>query len=266
MVDSLQMDFQKLDQLRVGLDNHPVEYIYNKFFDNPANTWQQARQHSATWQFPDCWMARYWCYFDQNGDLLKNARILDIGANFNFYGVWALEAGASHIHAVEPDSVRYALGKEYTEIVNRNNQYTYQCTTVDSFMRTYQGESYDVVFLLDMIYFLTNGIDLLDFIKKRINPRYVFLESNIDPIECNNEQGHFKLISAPTQSRDFSAVSDSGKDTKISLLPSALALRSVINDQGWKIHSYYDYKDFVGRGDSPPRREARTNFYVLENV
>jgi 2-polyprenyl-3-methyl-5-hydroxy-6-metoxy-1,4-benzoquinol methylase len=263
MIQSIKVDFDALEKIRPGLDNNTIEYIYHKFFDNPGYTYEQSLKDAKSWQFPECWLARHWCYYTVNRPLLQQARVLDLGANFNFYGVWALEAGAQSVHGIEPDADRFALGKEYVNIKGHADQYLLDNCTTDQFMRNYNGEQYDVVFLLDMIYFLTNGIELLQFIKNNVKAKYVFLESNID--QDVTEFGHFKLFNASTQSRQFSAY-DPVQSTKLALLPSKNALRNVIESQGWKVSCYYDYLDFVGHGESPPRREGRTNFYVLENT
>ena len=267
MIQSIKVDFDALEKLRPGLDNNTIEYIYHKFFDNPGYTYEQSLLDSKSWpkswQFPECWLARHWCYYTVNRTFLQQARVLDLGANFNFYGVWALEAGAKSVHGIEPDARRFALGKEYVDIKGRTNQYQLDNHTTNQFMYNYKGEQYDVVLLLDMIYFLTNGIELLQFIKDHVNARYVFLESNLD--QDVTEFGHFKLFNASTQSEKFCAY-DPDHSTKLALLPSKNALRNVIKSQGWKVICYYDYLDFIGRGESPPRRKGRTNFYVLENT
>lgn len=265
MIESISLDFDALEKLRPGLDNNTIEYIYHKFFDNPGYTYEQSLRDPKSWQFPECWLARYWTYYVVNRHLLKQARVLDLGANFNFYGVWALEAGAKSIHGVEPDTPRFTLGKEYVDIKGHAGQYRLDNWSTDQFMQNYKGEQYDVVFLLDMIYFLTNGIELLQFIKDTVKPKYVFLESNIDRDHPDSEFGHFKLFQASTASNYFSAY-DPVSSTKLALLPSKIALQNVIKAQGWKVLCYYDYLDFSGRGESPPRRDGRTNFYVLENT
>jgi 2-polyprenyl-3-methyl-5-hydroxy-6-metoxy-1,4-benzoquinol methylase len=265
MIDSIKVDFNTLEKIQPTLDSGTIEYIYHKFFNNPEYTYSQSLKDPKVWKFPECWLTRYWCYYVINQQVLQNARVLDIGANFNFYGVWALDAGASSVHGIEPDVSRFALGKEYVDIKNYKSQYQLDNWSVNQFMDNYKGEQYDVVFLLDMIYFLTNGIELLQFIKDKVKPKFVFLESTIVQDHSNTSFGHFKLFNATTQSNQFSAF-DPDHNTKLSLMPSKNALRNIIELQGWKIICYYDYLDFIGHGESLPRKDGRTNFYVLENI
>ena len=266
ILDSIKLDFDALEKIRPGIDNNSIEYIYHKFFDNPGYTYEQSLKDPKSWQVPDCWLARYYCYYVVNKDLFLGSSVLDLGANFNFYGTWALDNGATSVHGIEPDPRRFALGNEYVNIKGYNNAYRLDSWTVDQFMQNYRGEKYDVVLLLDMIYFLTNGIELLDFLKNTVKPKYVFLESNIDFDSDSESLGHFKLIDASTDTKHFSAYSsDPDATTKMALLPSKNALRNVVLSQGWDITCYYDYLDFLGRGESPPRKEGRTNFYVLRN-
>lgn len=266
MQPTVQMDFSALDQLSVDMqDNAYVEYIFHKLFDNPEWTWEQAVQCPATWNFPECWRARYWLYFQQHQQYLKDARILDLGSNMNFYSAWALLNGAAQVTAVEPDVRRCTLGQEYAKIRNLDHRLHTLNLTIDDYVKTAQHSCHDVVFFMDVMYYLNNGIDILALIQSRVKPKYMFLESTV--VEDHSEHGHYEVWYPSIDSKTLQSFSnDTQTESPLALLPSRLALYNTIIDQGWQIISYYDYKDFVGHGESPPRRSGRKDFYLLKNT
>ena len=102
------------------------------------------------------------------------------------------------------------------------------------------------------------------FIKKKIKPKYLFLESTVT--DDVNDHGHFELWYPSVQSKDFQSFDRNNQTTPAALLPSRQAIRSIINHHGWKILCYYDYKDFIGHGESPPRKQGQKDFYILQNL
>lgn len=266
LTDTIKMDFAELDRIRSQLnDNYYAEYLFHKLFDNPDAQWDESRRDQAGWQYPECWLARYYLYYMLHRDYLQDATVLDLGSNLNFYSVWAILNGARHVDAVEPDVVRFNLGKELIDIRHMSHQVTCIQDSIDGFFDSYQGQSYDVVFLLDVFYYLTNGLEVLKFIKEKIRPRYLVIESTV--IDDYREQGHFELWYSSTDTKviqSFKSISDQ-EDARFSLRPSRNALNNIIHNLGWKISSYYTYQDFIGHGESPPRKTGHKNFYMLES-
>lgn len=257
------MDFRALDDLKNILqDNLYVEYVFHKLFDNPTWTWDEAIKCPATWQYPECWRARFWLYYLYHKQYLENARILDLGSNMNFYGVWALINGADTVTAVEPDLIRYKLGVEYAELRGMSNRLSARNLSIDAYRDINDSQCYDVVFLMDIIYYLVNSIDVLIWIRDTIRPRYVFLESTVT--EDILPQGHFTVWYPETDTRKIQSYDS--RTNNLALKPSRQALFNMIQDQGWKIISYYDYKDFEGHGESPPRRQGNKDFYLLQLI
>jgi len=52
----------------------------------------------------------------------------------------------------------------------------------------------------------------------------------------------------------------------MAMTPSRNALNALIAAANWEIVFYYDYHDFIGHGESPPRKQGKKNFYVLKNL
>ena len=256
------MDFDQLTKLANTLDDHGyVEYIFHKLFNDPTATFQGLEHHTA-WKYPECWHARYWLNYIQHGYTLKDASVLDLGANLNFYSAWCLLNGARSAHAVEGDTTRHQLGKEYIGLRNLQDRCTTQLATVNEFMQSYNGEKYDVVFLQDVLYYLNNHTEMLSFIKDTIKPKYFFLESTV--VNDITENGHLEVWFPGVDTKNIQSVIENGKHP-LGMFPSRLALRNMIDHNNWKIISYYNYQDFVGHGESPPRKAGLKDYYLLEN-
>jgi len=265
MTRPFSMDFKKLEELKYILDDSSyVEYIYNKFFENPAAQFKSKEDHS-TWSYPECWLARYYCYYILNGHILKDQTILDLGSNFNFYSAWAVLNGAKSSLCVEPDVARFTLGLEYIKIRNLESKINCLNLSIDQYFKSYQDQKFDVVFLLDVLYYLTNGIDVIGFIKTKIKPKFLFVESTVS--KDFSEHGHFELWHSSTDTKQFqSFLTESQSCNNLSLRPSTNALKQIFEYYNLKIVSYYDYHDFIGRGESPPRRQGNKVFFVLEVI
>lgn len=259
---TVTMDFDALDDLRTTMqDNLYLEYVFHKLFDNPNWTWEQARQHEPVWHFPECWRARYWLYYQMHRQYLQDATILDLGSNMNFYGVWALLNGARQVTAVEPDVTRGELGREYAQLRGFHDQVLTLHATVQQYLEQPTVDSVDVVFFMDVMYYLTNAIDMLQLIQQRTKARYVFLESSV--VEDHSPQGHYEVWYPSTDTKKIQSFGTSTQ--RLALKPSRQALYNTIINQGWEIISYYDYRDFMGHGESPPRRQGLKDFYLLKN-
>jgi 2-polyprenyl-3-methyl-5-hydroxy-6-metoxy-1,4-benzoquinol methylase len=263
---TLSMDFAALDDLQNTMqDNLYLEYVFHKLFDDPAWTWKQAKQYAPVWTFSECWRARYWLYYHQHREYLQGARILDLASNMNFYGVWALLNGASNVVAVESDETRSKLGQEYVTIRGLQNQLQTHTANIDDYLNQSRHQPFDIVFFMDVMYYLTNGIETLAAIKDRIRPKYVFFESSV--VDDHTEHGHYEVWYPSTDTKKIQSFSHSNNEaSRLALKPSRKALYNTIISQGWRIISYYDYKDFVGHGESPPRRSGHKDFYLLENL
>jgi len=255
----LQVDVTTLDHVRKLITNEPyIEFIFHKLFDSPECKFSDYDISTCQWSFPECWVLRYYLYFVLHKELIQGANILDLGSNLNFYAVWAMLNGANKIDSVEAEKVRYKLSLEYVGINNLTSYINTVNQTIDEFIKEYHDQKYDVVFLLDVLYYFSNGIDVLQFIKDTIKPKYLFLESTVVDDYCNS--GHFNLWTTSGDPKIFQSYTE-----KSALVPSRNALNNVIKQLGWKIVAYYDYQNFIGRGESPPRKSGHKSFYILRN-
>jgi SAM-dependent methyltransferase len=258
---SIALDIDQVAGLVLN-DSHYIEYIYYKLFDNPEYTFDQYDPASQKWKYPLCWLARYHLYYIMHQSIIKDARILDIGSNLNFYSVWAILNGARYVHSFEADLTRYTLGAEYIKLRKLEAQISTENCNIDDFIKNYKSNNqYDVVFFLDTLYYLNNGITVLQFIKEVIKPKFLFVESTV--VNDISEDGHFALWSPSTDSKKFQSYQ--GNLSNTGLVPSRNALYNTLVSQGWKVVTYYNYHNFVGLGESPPRREGKKDFYVLSS-
>ena len=260
------MDFQALDNLDL-IDSGYVEYIWHKFYDNPNAVFENINNHT-TWQYPECWLARYWLTYTLHSHLINDKDILEIGSNFNFYSVWSMLNGAKSVHGIEPDADRKKLGKEFLQIRGFEKQVHTDLLDVNQFLEQYDGKKYDIVFFQDVLYYLHNPIEVLHRITHQIKPKYMFLESTVThDFDTSNNENNFNKGSFHVYypSQDSITVQSYKQQMTMALTPSRTALWEMLK-QDWKIISYYDYQDFVGHGESPPRKEGMKDFYVLERL
>lgn len=262
LTPTIAMDWNQLAKLTTTLDDHGyIEYIFHRLFNDPTAEFQGLSGHTA-WRYPECWLARYWLNYVVHGYTLKDASVLDLGANLNFYSAWCLLNGADRAHAVEGDAVRFQLGQEYIALRGLQDRCTTQLATVNKFMQSYQREHYNVVFLQDVLYYLNNHVEVLSFIKDVIKPKYFFLEVSV--VADTTENGHSEIWYPSVDTKNIQSVVENGKNP-LSMMPSRLALRNMIDYTGWQVVSYYDYQDFIGHGESPPRKSGLKDYYLLEN-
>lgn len=264
LTDTIKMNFDAIDSLRHQLkDSYYAEYVFHKLFDNSDYTWNQSLKDPKVWTYPDCWLARYYLYYILHDYCFSNATVLDLGSNLNFYSIWAITNGATKSMCVEPDTTRFNLGKELVNIRQLDSKIDCNNISLNDFCADYRGEKYDTVLLLDVFYYLTNGIDILNFIKTQLKPKYLLFESTV--INDYSDNGHFELWYPSTDTVKFQSYTNTAlpTDNNLALKPSRNALNNIITSMGWKIVNYYTYFDFIGVGESPPRKTGNKNFYVL---
>jgi predicted nicotinamide N-methyase len=265
MLPTMSMDFSALKILKDRMPhNREIEYIWHKLFDNPNADWKSARIQPPTWSFPECWCARYWLYFEKHRQFIQQYHVLDLGSNLNFYAVWALINGAKQITSVEPDPTRKKLGDEYSAICGYDHLINSYQLSIEDFLSSKPDTKFDVIFLLDVLYYLDNPIQILKSLKNHFEPRYLFLESTIIDDYCSD--GHFEVWYPSTDPKLIQSFQQTPNQKKSALKPSRNALQNLLLGLGWKILSYYDYMDFRGRGESLPRRDGHKDFYLLGSI
>ena len=263
LTPTIAMDFAALSNLEKEMPHSGyVEYIFYKSKDNKNAIFEKLENYDK-WQYPECWKARYWLNYIKHGNLLKNKNILEIGSNFNFQSVCSINAGAKSVHGLEPHVERFDLGNEYVSLKKLSDQITNSNISFEEYMENYDGKKYDVIFFQDVLYYLQNPLKVMRFIKKYLKPKILFLESTV--VDDINENGHFQLITENLLDTIESQIWANDEGT-LSLCPSRNVLRNIINSHGWKILTYYNYKDFIGHGESAPRKNGKKDYYILENT
>ena len=224
------------------------------------------------WKFPDCWKLRQYIYFDKYKSLFSNKVILDLGSNFSFYSVFAIDSGSSKVIAVEGDLKRHSLAKSFVKICNLEDRVICVNDNIENFIDSFDftKEKIDIVLFLDVFYYLDNGIPLFSKIKNKINLEYIMFESTVvSDIEnlSSMNQGHCELWYAKTESSLFqSYTNDKDQELeRLALTPSRKFLKNVIDFLGFEKICYYDYQNFIGRGESPTRSRGEKDFYLLKN-
>jgi len=254
----LSIDLTQIDKIRETINYKPfIEYMFFKLFYNPDGKFSEYLVENCTWVLPECWVVRYYLYYILHKNLLQDSKILDLGSNLNFYPVWAIENGAAHVDAIEAEPIRFNLSTEYVTLNKMESKIKTVNKSINEFMLSYDNQQYDVVFLLDVFYYLTNGIDVLEFIKNKIKPKYLFIEITVRYDSSDN--GHFDIYSPSSDPKKLQSYVD-----RPGLIPSRNALDYAIKKVGWQVVSYYDYQSFIGRGESVPRSTGNKSFYVLK--
>ena len=260
----LKINKDRISELKNTLqDNIDIEYIYHIYFNKLTLDYNDWRPSNPVWKFPDCWLTRYHLYFDHCRHWLQKANILDIGSNLNFYSTWAILNGASKVDYIEPDLYRYNIGKKYLSLNNMTDSVQGDCININQFMNKNAHDNYDVIFLLDVFYYITNQIDLLNFIKNTIKPKVIFFETTVINDIDEYPDGIFKLWQPSTQSDDFQSYSAADNINPLGMCPSRKSLYTMFNNVGFIIDSFYDYKDYTGPGESSPRLSGKKVFMTL---
>lgn len=255
----LDLDYKKIDSLKTTLnDNHYVEYIWHRFFEDKTIAFDE--WSPAGWTYPEDWLSRYHLYFEQYKHLINSASILDIGAGLNFYGTWASLNGCDYVDYIEPDKYKFKYGKEYIKVREQEDYMTGWCMDINTFMEhTSKHHTYDVVFLLDVLYYTNNHMEIFMFLKHQIKAKYVFFECTVldDIDELPN--GHSDIWFPDTNP----AAMQGYPGTVLAMRPTRKALFNIIGTAGFNIDAMYDYKDYKGSGESPPRGSGQKVFMVL---
>jgi len=261
----LDLDYERIKELKKELNNNQVEYIYHRFFENKAIEYADWRPNNPQWEFPNDWLSRYHLYFDQYKHLLEDSKILDIGAGLNFYNSWAVSNGARSADYIEPDEYKFKMGIEYLKLREMNNVINGRCIDISTLIDKPNHARYDVVFLLDIMYYTNNHMEIFDFIKNVINPKSVFFECTVidDVDDCPD--GVLQLWTPKTSPFIFESFNSitMPNNKPLSMKPSRRALFSMLKTVGFTIDAMYDYRDYRSTGESPPRLTGNKVFMIL---
>lgn len=264
---TFNIDYNRIDELNNDLDdNNFIEYIFHRFFENSSIKYENWTPMTPGWKMPGCWLSRYHLYYDQCNHLLQDASILDIGSNLNFYNTWAILNGAKSVDYIEPDDYKFHMGNEYLTVRNMHDVIKGECIDINGFMNKANHKSYDVVFLLDVLYYTNNHIEIFKFMKDVIKPKTIFFECTVIDDVVEYPDGILKLWHPRTSPVIFESFhnSDIKNDNPLAMVPSRKALFNIIDSAGFTVDSIYDYKDYTGDGESSPRMAGNKVFMILK--
>ena len=250
----IELDYSQIAVLKKKLlDSHYFEYMWHRFFEDRDVAYKD--WNPAGWQHDDDSLARYHLYFQQYKHLLQRATILDIGAGLNFYSVWAMENGAHSVDYIEPDLYKFEYGEEYIALRELEHKIKGECIDINSYIQRGQYNTYDVVFLLDVLYYTANHYEIFKFIREELKPNHIFLECTV------NDNDYVNAWTPSTDPKDWQSFPGSTETT--ALTPSREALFNTIHEAGLNVAAFYDYKNYKIKSNSIPRREGRKVFMIL---
>ena len=255
-----------MKDLRNIVNQDPIEYAFHCFFEGKEmrrnSGWSPAKNPS--WIMPEDWLSRYHIYFDHFGHLLEDKDVLDLGANLNFYGAWALKNGARSLRYIEPDERRFEMGIQYLKYRSLHERTFGEEIDLNRYMST-EFDQIPIVFLLDVLYYTDNHVQILKYIKNVVKPEHVFFECTVvDDVETSPE-GILEAWRPSPDPEIFQTFQNRRFPTpKIAFTPSRKALFSMFDAVGFEIEAMYDYKDYTGTGESKVRLNGQKVFMLLK--
>jgi tRNA (mo5U34)-methyltransferase len=113
--------------------------------------------------------------------ILKNKRVLDVGASSGYYMYRMLPFKPKWILGIDP-SVRFKLQFEFLNKYSKNSQLFYEMLGVEHLC--YLPQFFDVIFCMGILYHQRSPIEALKCLKKSIAPKgTLFLETLVIPGE-----------------------------------------------------------------------------------
>lgn len=133
---------------------------------------------STTGSVPNRLNARYEALINQNKELIKGSRILDLASHDGRWSLAAIKNGAKSVTGIE---ARKELVKSSIQNMKRYDVSNYSFIVGDIFkeIKKVKKGQYDIIFCFGLFYHIMNHVLLLSEIK-RINPKYLILDTNVE--------------------------------------------------------------------------------------
>ena len=255
-----------------NIDNVYFEYIWHRYIDNQDIEYKDWKPSGLT--FDSHWLVKYYLNFIHCKDLLKDYNVLDLGCGIPFYAKWFLNSGAKSYDGIDLDFNRIIIGDQLLELQNLKDKaniisddiesYVYKPQFVDSrpWIPQYL-KLYDIVYLIESLYYIHNQHDLLTTIKQNIKPKNLIIESVVVDDILEHPEGIIRVKYSSEDSKDYDGVKSDLP--RLKMHSSRKAYEKLFESTGWKIKEYYDFKNYKGP-DFPSENIAngRKMFYVLE--
>lgn len=186
---------------------------------------------------------RHAAIIEENRDLLRGSRVLDIASHDGRWSFAALQAGASHVTGIE--------GRDYL-VDNANN--TFASKGIDSSrFKFITGDahdvltagvgSFDVVMCLGFLYHTLRYVELFSGIRAT-NARHVIIDTRV----CKGDEPVISVYSNPVQVESM-AVEDrfSYKGKSLAGSPSMSALEHMLGAYGYDVASQTDWASILSQ-------------------
>jgi hypothetical protein len=193
---------------------------------------------------------RHRALIEDNLDIIKGARVLDIASHDGRWTLAALEAGAAHVIGVEarPELVESAHD---TLSFYGADEDRYRLVTADVFAAL-GHETFDVDYIqcFGFLYHTLRYPELFSRLR-RLEPRHMVLDTRVHVAEDDTIK--IKLNEATMQPQ--AAVDDFSEGTKTLVgSPSPSALRCILGVYGFSVEREYDWAAASRRGGVPLKK------------
>ena len=207
--------------------------MHSGFFDAYPNFYKTSKTASS----PSRLNHRYEALINWNKDLIKNARILDIGSHDGRWTFAALKNGASHVLGIE---ARHHLAEHARSNMKQYgiSESSYDFVEADAFeyIPTIEPNAFDVVFCFGFFYHIVDHFNLIKEIK-RMNPKYLILDTAI----TINSQPVIELRKE-IPDKEGGAINNFRNNLEWVVVgyPSKLAVELILTSHGFAF-KYYDW-------------------------
>jgi len=227
-------EYEQLDQKYNFTDdkNPPRGFFddYPRFFST-----------SKTVEHPNHLNGRFKAIIESNLNIIKDKSILDIASHDGRWSFAALKNGAKNVLGIEARQHLVINANENMKMYGiSSNQYKFITNDIHDEIKQLESNKFDVVFCLDFLYHTIDHWYLLSEIK-RLNPKYVIIDTRID---LTNE----RIIKLHVDYPEKEAHAFSNESFKQQILvgtPSKSALEMMLTCLGFTNFEYFDWKNKI---------------------
>jgi len=246
-----------------NIDNVHFEYIWHKYITNPDIEYKDWKSSGLT--FDSHWLVKYYLNFINDKDLLKDCNVLDLGCGIPFYAKWFLDSGVKYYHGIDLDANRITNGKRLLELQNLKDKANIFLDNIENYVQKQKKwrRTYDIVYLIDSLYYVHNQHDFLTAIRKNIKPKNLIIESVVVDDILEHPEGIIRVKYSSEDPKNYDGVKS--ELPRLKMHSSRKAYEKLFESTGWKIKEYYDFKNYKGP-DFPNEniKNGRKMFYILE--
>lgn len=203
------------------------------FFNNYPAFFETSKTNAR----PDRLNHRFNVLINNNLEIIKNSRILDLGSHDGRWSFAALKNGASHVTGIEGRSRLVENAEKTMKKYNvPDDNYHFIVDDVFQGIKKLKTGTFDVVFNFGLFYHIQDHMLLLDLIKQ-LNPKYLILDTNVLITD-------YPLIKLKVENSGWegSAISQNSKKTMVLTgVPSIFAVELMLKYSGFDF-KYFDWE------------------------